>query len=86
MPNTWRKIANSIPMRIFVGLTFFISGLFINIIQAILFMTLAYFNVELYRKINYYLTYTIWARKYCFKYLFDLILFSDYDCRDCGNV
>ncbi|KAJ6225040.1 hypothetical protein RDWZM_003585 [Blomia tropicalis] len=62
MPNTWRKIANSIPMRIFVGLTFFISGLFINIIQAILFMTLAYFNVELYRKINYYLTYTIWAQ------------------------
>ena len=58
-------LSKSILARCFVGLTFFISGLFVNCIQAVLFITLKHVNIDLYRKINYYLTYTIWCRKLC---------------------
>lgn len=49
--------------RAFVAGSFFLSGLLVNFVQAVLFNTLAYVDIRLYRKINYYLTYTIWARK-----------------------
>lgn len=42
--------------------TFIISGLFINAVQFLLFITLAPFNREAFRSINYYLVYSIYAQ------------------------
>jgi len=42
--------------------TFIISGLLINIVQFLLFITLAPINREAFRSINYYLVYSIYAQ------------------------
>ncbi|XP_054718509.1 1-acyl-sn-glycerol-3-phosphate acyltransferase delta-like [Uloborus diversus] len=46
----------------FLTFVFLISGLFINLLQAILYLTLYNRNRSLYRKLNYYLIYTSWAQ------------------------
>lgn len=52
---TWIWIA-------FLGLVFFLSGLVINFMQFIIYITLYQFNKELYRRINYYLIYSSWSQ------------------------
>ena len=59
-----KKLSNSVPAQVFVSLCFFLSGLIANFFQFVLFHTLAFIDIHLYRRINYYLTYTIWARKF----------------------
>lgn len=49
-----------------MAITFFTSGVIVNLIQCILYLTLRPFNKVLYRKINWYLCCTIYARKYFF--------------------
>lgn len=63
----FRKLLQSFLVLLFC-LSFVLSGLFVNIIQFVLFYTLAYINIDLYRKLNYYLTYTIWSRKLNFQF------------------
>lgn len=57
-----KKLSNSVPAQVFVSLCFFLSGLIANFFQFVLFHTLAFIDIHLYRRINYYLTYTIWAQ------------------------
>lgn len=46
------------------AITFFTSGLIVNLVQAVFYVGLRPFNKALYRKINYYLCYTLYSRKY----------------------
>ena len=48
--------------QILFFLTFLISGLAVNLIQAVLFLTLGQANRELFRKVNYYLVYAIYGQ------------------------
>ena len=48
---------------ILLFINFFISGIFINLIQLGLWIFLKPFSLILYRKINYYLLYILWTRK-----------------------
>lgn len=45
-----------------LAITFFTSGVIVNLIQCILYLTLRPFNKVLYRKINWYLCCTIYAQ------------------------
>lgn len=58
------KIKQSRILHLCVGITLMASGIIVNLIQVILYLTLFRFNKYLYRKINYYLCYTIYSRKY----------------------
>lgn len=49
-----------------LGLNFFISGIAINLIQLVLWITVKPLNLWLYRKINYYCTFANWGRKFLF--------------------
>lgn len=49
-------------VHLFLGLSFFISGLSINLVQLILYYTLAFKDIHLFRRINYYLTYSSWSQ------------------------
>lgn len=44
------------------AMTFFTSGIIVNLIQAVFYFTLKPFNKSLYRKINWYLCYTIYSQ------------------------
>ena len=46
------------------AISYFTSGLILTFIQAILYFGLKPFNKSLYRKINYYLSYSFYSRKY----------------------
>lgn len=45
-------------------ITFFSSGVIVNFVQGILYFALRPFNKYLYRKINWYLCYTMYSRKW----------------------
>lgn len=44
------------------AITFFTSGVIINLIQCVLYLTLRPFNRQLYRKINWYLCFSIYSQ------------------------
>ncbi|KAJ8926316.1 hypothetical protein NQ314_021332 [Rhamnusium bicolor] len=46
-----------------MAIAFFTSGVIVNLIQCILYLTLRPLNKTIYRKINWYLCATIYARK-----------------------
>lgn len=48
------------------AISFFTSGLIINVAQAVLFYSLKPLNKRLYRKINYYLCYSYFSRE-CYR-------------------
>lgn len=50
-----------------LAMTFFTSGIIVNLIQALFYFTLKPFNKRLYRQINWYLCYTIYSRKYLYR-------------------
>ncbi len=55
----WRKwLVLQIPLFV----TFLISGLVINAVQAVLFFTVGTFSRRLFRKINYYLVWALYAQ------------------------
>ncbi|XP_044742402.1 1-acyl-sn-glycerol-3-phosphate acyltransferase delta-like [Chrysoperla carnea] len=56
------KIKQSRILHLCVGITLIASGVIVNLIQVILYLTLFRFNKYLYRKINYYLCYTIYSQ------------------------
>lgn len=45
------------------AIAFFTSGLVISIVQGVLYYGLKPFNKDLYRRIGYYLCYSLFARK-----------------------
>ncbi|XP_075232638.1 1-acyl-sn-glycerol-3-phosphate acyltransferase gamma-like [Lycorma delicatula] len=49
-------------LAFFMSVTFFISGVVINIIQGLLYYGLRPFSKYLYRKINYYLAYSLYSQ------------------------
>ena len=62
----WSTLKNLVLLVVFTTIFtgFVLAGLTINLIQLILWMTVKPFSRWLYRKINYYLLYLIWMRKY----------------------
>ncbi|XP_056635997.1 1-acyl-sn-glycerol-3-phosphate acyltransferase delta-like [Diorhabda carinulata] len=48
-----------------LAITFFTSGIIVNLVQCILYLCLRPFNKWLYRKINWYLCYTIYSQLVC---------------------
>lgn len=54
--------SRTIVLSLFLGLIWFISGLFINLIQLTLYLTLKPLNRHWYRQINSYLTYSSWSQ------------------------
>lgn len=46
-----------------MAISFFTSGVIVNFVQGVLYMFLRPLNKELYRKINWYLCWTMYARK-----------------------
>jgi len=47
---------------IFLAINFFISGLFLNIAQLFLWLTVRPASIWLYRKMNYYFLYAMWIQ------------------------
>jgi len=45
-----------------IGFNFLISGLVINVLQFLMWITIKPVNVWLYRKINYYCAYAVFGR------------------------
>lgn len=60
----WDRIKENRIIHLLYAMSFFTSGLIINIAQCILFYGLKPFNKRLYRKIGYYLCYSFHCRKY----------------------
>jgi len=55
-------------VHLLFAITFFTSGLIINFFQCILYIGLRPISKYLYRKINYYLCYSFYCRKYLVLY------------------
>ncbi|XP_054161426.1 1-acyl-sn-glycerol-3-phosphate acyltransferase delta-like [Oppia nitens] len=53
------QLHKSKTLRVLFMLSFFISGLIINFVQFSLYITVRYFDRKLYRRLNYYLVYTM---------------------------
>lgn len=58
------KIKRSPVAHLMLAITFFVSGLVINLVQAVLYFGLRPFSKYLFRKINYYVEYSLYSRKY----------------------
>lgn len=58
------ELKKSTMVHLCLAISFFTSGLIINIVQGILFYGLKPFNKRLYRQIGYYLCYSFYSRKY----------------------
>lgn len=58
------QIKSSTVVHLCLAISFFTSGVLINIVQCILFYGLKPFNKVLYRRIGYYLCYSFYSRKY----------------------
>ena len=52
-----------IPVQLFLGYVFVISGLFVNFLQFLSACLIWPLNRSLYRKLNYHLATIIWSRK-----------------------
>ena len=61
---TWSSLKTFPLAHLCLAITFFLSGLCINLIQLILYVTINPFSDRLFKKINYYLHYSISARKF----------------------
>jgi lysophosphatidic acid acyltransferase/lysophosphatidylinositol acyltransferase len=62
MSKLMSKLHKSLTLRLLFSLSFFISGIIINLIQFIAFVTIGSINIGLYRRINYYLIYSSWSQ------------------------
>ncbi|XP_072394733.1 1-acyl-sn-glycerol-3-phosphate acyltransferase gamma-like [Diabrotica undecimpunctata] len=60
-----RVLKRSRIIHLCMAITFFTSGVIVNVVQCILYLSLRPFNKWLYRKINWYLSYTIYSQLVC---------------------
>lgn len=60
----YEQLKQSKFLHLCFAISFFTSGLIINLVQCILFYGLKPFNKKLYRSIGYYLCYSFYGRKY----------------------
>lgn len=58
-----RVIKQSTVVHLCFAISYFTSGLILSLIQGVLYFGLKPFNKVLYRKINYYLSYSFYSRK-----------------------
>lgn len=56
------KIKRSPVAHLMLAITFFVSGLVINLVQAVLYFGLRPFSKYLFRKINYYVEYSLYSQ------------------------
>lgn len=49
-------------LSLVLGQIWLLSGLLINALQLLMFLTVKPFNINIYRRINYYLTYSMWSQ------------------------
>lgn len=52
-----------------MGINFILSGLFVNFIQLILWLTVKPWNIKLYHQCMYYCVYAVWGRKWIFIFI-----------------
>jgi hypothetical protein len=50
--------------HILIFISFFVSGIFINFCQLVLWLTIRPFSLDTFRRVNKYLNYAIWSREY----------------------
>ncbi|XP_050309235.1 1-acyl-sn-glycerol-3-phosphate acyltransferase gamma-like isoform X2 [Anthonomus grandis grandis] len=60
-----KMLKQSRTVHLCFAMTFFTSGIVVNLIQAIFYFGLRPFNKTLYRRINWYLCYTIYSQLVC---------------------
>lgn len=58
-----RAIQSLLPVHIFLGYCFIVSGLVVNTIQLLSWILIWPFNRKLYRRVNYHLSALLWSRK-----------------------
>ncbi|CAF1000759.1 unnamed protein product [Rotaria sp. Silwood1] len=56
------NIQSLLPIQIFIGYCFVISGLFVNFVQLLTWIFIRPFNKKLYRQLNYHLATLIWSQ------------------------
>ncbi|KAF7489856.1 1-acyl-sn-glycerol-3-phosphate acyltransferase gamma [Sarcoptes scabiei] len=49
-------------IHLIFSLAFFLSGLCINFVQSFLYFTLAWFDLQAFRRLNFYLNYSLWSQ------------------------
>ena len=59
-----RSIQSFLPVQLFIGYCFCVSGLIVNVLQLLTYICIWPFNKELYRRLNYHLGTLIWSREY----------------------
>ena len=57
-------IQSLLPVQIFIGYCFVISGLIVNFAQLLTWIFIWPFSKQMYRRMNYYLGVSLWSRKY----------------------
>nr|CAD7576592.1 unnamed protein product [Timema californicum] len=62
MSNLVARLKKSSILHLLLAITFFVSGLIINIIQCLLYFGVRPFSRYLFRKINYYLSYSMYSQ------------------------
>lgn len=89
MTELWSLVKQSTLVHLCFAISYFTSGLVINIVQCVLYFGLKPFNKRLYRKIGYYLCYSFYSQ---LVFLADwwsgttlYIYISDEDLKMCGK-
>ncbi|CAF3968300.1 unnamed protein product [Adineta steineri] len=60
--NSISKIQSLLPVQIFIGYCFIVTGLIVNFIQLLTWICIWPFSKQLYRRINYYLGASLWSQ------------------------
>lgn len=58
-----RSIQSFLPVQLFIGYCFCVSGLIVNALQLLTWICIWPFNRQLYRRLNYHLATLIWSRE-----------------------
>jgi hypothetical protein len=58
------SIQSFLPVQLFIGYCFCVSGLIVNALQLLTLICIWPFHKELYRRLNYHLATLIWSREY----------------------
>lgn len=75
------SIKGSTLSHLCLAIIFFTSGLIINFAQMILYCTVRLYSKRLFRKINWYLDYSLYSRKLFF--LIGIMIYWTHFLRDC---
>jgi lysophosphatidic acid acyltransferase / lysophosphatidylinositol acyltransferase len=63
MAGWFSNVKRSPLAALLMAITYFMSGIFINLCQLTLWICVRTFDKTLYRRLNYYLAYTLYSRE-----------------------